>query len=248
MATPKTARVVNAEWIGRDTRLVTLRPTEPLGFIGGQYMIVDSGLVLPNGKAAKRAYSILSSDLDQDQLELAVMRIPDGMCSGFMHEVLVGSELKLSGPWGKLYPPEAATGRTVVLATDTGISAALGLVRSARFAPLLAQTTLIWLRTAVDYFLPEPYVRAAVPSACGEVRIAALPPIGDPARVPFARDLFANVLAAGPLGHGFIAGDGAVNYALLADLVAAGVPATKDHVESFFNMPKKSAAPVAEAS
>ena len=38
-----------------------------------------------------------------------------------------------------------------------------------------------------------------------------------------------------------IEGDGAVNYALLDDLVAAGVPATRDSVESFFIMPKKSA-------
>src|SRR5262249_2107575 len=45
----------------------------------------------------------------------------------------------------------------------------------------------------------------------------------------------------------FISGDGAVNYALLEDLNAAGICATKDNLESFFNMPKKSEA-VAEPS
>jgi ferredoxin-NADP reductase len=247
MATARTARVTAAEWLANDTRLVHLGAAEPLGFVGGQYVIVDSGRVLDNGKAAKRAYSILSADTAQTRVALAVMRIPGGRCSSFLHEVHVGDEVRFSGPWGKLYPPEHARGRTLVLATDTGISAALGLVQSARFAPLLADTVLFWLRTSPDYFLPEPFVRALVPAAC-DVRIVPIPPIGDPLRVPYARALFDGVLAQGPLAHGFIAGDGAVNYALLADLVAAGVPATKDHVESFFNMPKKSAPPALEAS
>ena len=46
-------------------------------------------------------------------------------------------------------------------------------------------------------------------------------------------------MARGPLGQAFSSGDGAVNYALLDDLVAAGVPASRDSVESFFNMPKR---------
>ena len=82
MATPKTARVISAEWIGTETRLIGLELPEPLGYVGGQYIIVDSGLVLDNGKEAKRAYSILSTDTEQTRLQLAVMRIPGGRCSG----------------------------------------------------------------------------------------------------------------------------------------------------------------------
>jgi ferredoxin-NADP reductase len=129
-----------------------------------------------------------------------------------------------------------------VLATDTGISAALGLVRSQRFAPLLADAVLIWLRTSAEYFVSEAFVRERVPAACREIRVAKTSSIDHPERIPHARAIFADVLADGGLAHGFISGDGAVNYALLDDLVAAGVPATRDHVESFFNMPKKSAA------
>jgi len=240
MATPKSARVVRAERIGADTRLLELIPSEPLGFIGGQYVIVDSGLVLENGKAVKRAYSMLTRDTEQDRFELAVKRISGGPGSGFIHELEVGSDVRFSGPWGKLFPENGARGRTLVLATDTGISAALGLVQSVRFAPLLERTVFIWLRTSPDYFLPEPLVRERIAASCGEVRIESIPPIGHPERIAHARDVFAKVLARGRLEQGFISGDGAVNYALLEDLVAAGVPATKDSVESFFNMPKKS--------
>lgn len=239
MAIPKNARVVGAENIGADTRLLELAPSEPLGFIGGQYVIVDSGLLRENGKAAKRAYSMLTSDTAQDRFQLAVKRISGGPTSGFMHEVDVGADVRFSGPWGKLFPQDGARGRTLVLATDTGISAALGLVQGVRFAPLLESTVFIWLRTCSDYFLPEPFVRERIPEKCSEARLEPIPPIGDPERVSYARDIFARLLAQGRLEQAFISGDGAVNYALLDDLVAAGVTATKDNVESFFNMPKK---------
>jgi ferredoxin-NADP reductase len=240
MATPKSARVVRAERIGADTRLLELMPSEPLGFIGGQYVIVDSGLVLESGKAVKRAYSILTGDREQERFQLAAKRISGGLGSGFIHELDVGADVRFSGPWGKFFPQNGARGRTLVLATDTGISAALGLVQSVRFAPLLGSTVLIWLRPSPDFFLPEQLVRELVPPGCGETRVECIPPMGHPERIPHARDVFAKVLAKGALEQGFISGDGAVNYALLDDLVAAGVPATKDNVESFFNMPKKS--------
>jgi ferredoxin-NADP reductase len=244
MATPRFARVTAASLIGPDTRLLdlTLPDGEALGFIGGQYVIVDSGLVLPNGKAAKRAYSILSAEDDQGRFSIAVKRIGSGLGSSFLHDLPVGTEVKFSGPWGKLFPAEGASGATLMLATDTGITAALGLVRSRRFLSLLASTTFLWLRTTPDYCLPDDFVRARLPRALAAADILILPPIDHPERIAWVRGLVRELLQPGRLAQAFIAGDGAVNYALLEDLVAAGVPATRDSVESFFNMPKKSAA------
>jgi ferredoxin-NADP reductase len=241
MAIPKTARVASAHTTGTGTRVLELEAAAPLGFIGGQYVIVDSGLTLPTGKAAKRAYSIVSSDADQLRFQLAVKRIPDGPVSGFMHGVEVGATIAFSGPWGKMFPRDGATGATVMIATDTGISAALGLVQAARFHALLPDAALIWLRVAGDEFLPDAAVRARIPTGLGEVRFEAAPPIGHPERVPHARAVLAGALAGRGVAQVFSAGDGAVNYALLDDVVAAGIPATRDSVESFFNMPKKSA-------
>jgi ferredoxin-NADP reductase len=243
MAVPRFARLTAATALGPDTRLLELELAgdEPLGFVGGQYVIVDSGLVLPNGKAAKRAYSILSADSDQRRFQLASKRIPGGLGSGFLHELPAGAEVKFSGPWGKLHPPDGAAGPTLVLATDTGITAALGLVCGRRFQALLATTALLWLRTSPGYFLPEDLVRARLPGALASADVGDLPPIDHPERVPWVRVRLRGLVQPGRLGQAFIAGDGAVNYALLDDLVAAGVPATRDSVESFFNMPKKAA-------
>jgi ferredoxin-NADP reductase len=240
MATARFARVTAAQPIGDATRMIELVPDEPLGFTGGQYVIVDTGKTLPSGKACKRAYSVLSADGAQDRFRIAVKRIPGGTASGHLHDVEVGSTIQFSGPWGKLLPAMGATGRTLVLATDTGITAALGLVQSARFRPLAPATLFVWLEPEGDSFLPRELVREMLPLDLGEVRFGALPPIGDASRVEPARAIVRELLAAGPLAQAFIAGDGLVNYALLDDLVAAGVAATRDSVESFFNMPKKS--------
>jgi ferredoxin-NADP reductase len=239
MATARSARVIGALQVSADTRIVELEAADPLQFVGGQYVIIDSGRVAPTGKAIKRAYSLLSTDAEQQRFQLAVKQL--GACSSFVHELDAGTEVKFSGPWGKFFPAADAGGATLVLSTDTGVSAALGMVQSVRFAPLLPRAVFVWLRTSPDYFLPDTHVRARVPAACGEVRIEDFPAIGDPARIPLARARLADVLGQTPLAQAFIAGDGAVNYALLDDLIAAGVPATRDHVESFFNMPKKSA-------
>lgn len=256
MAVAKKARVIGVRMIGPDTRLIELVAAEPLGFIGGQYIIVDSGRVLPSGKAAKRAYSILSGDAEQLCFELVVKRIPGGLCSDFMHGLEVGAELRFSGPWGKLHPHDSGSGATLVFATDTGISAALGLIQGVRFAPLLATTTLVWLRVSADDFMPEELVRERVPASCGQVRIEPIVPIGHPERVAHARAVFGRTLSclAQPpslsrsIGRAYITGDGAVNYVLLDDLIAAGVPATRDNLESFFNMPRKSEKPEPSAT
>ena len=241
MAVAKTAQVVGTERLGPDTLLLDLCAAEPLGFVGGQYLILDSRIVLPSGKAVKRAYSFLTGDAEQRRFQLAVKRIPEGLGSAFVHGLTAGTDILFSGPWGKFCPREGASGRTLILATDTGITAALGFLRAARFAPLLPQAQLIWLRASAEYFLPDAFVREQIPAACGEVRIAAIPEVGHQDRIPQARAILQEVLPRGDLAQAFIAGDGAVNQALLDDLVAAGVAVDKDQVESFFNMPKKSA-------
>ena len=83
-------------------------------------------------------------------------------------------------------------------------------------------------------------MRQQIPAGCGAVRIEAIPAVGDSKRIASARALLREVLSRGDLAQAFIAGDGAVNQVLFDELVTAGVAVSQDHVESFFNMPKKS--------
>jgi ferredoxin-NADP reductase len=228
---------------------------EPLGFVGGQFIIVDSGLTLPSGKAAKRAYSPITCDREQLGFELLVKRIPDGPASGFMHALVPGDEVRFSGPWGKMVPDDSCSDSgtapalrggasfhdaTLILASDTGITAALGLVRGERFAKLLPRATLIWLRGASTYFVDDRFVQERVPAGCS-LRIEPLPPFDHPERIPHVRALVQRHWREHGIARAFSAGDGAINYALIDDLNAGGVAMTPYQVESFFNMPKKAA-------
>lgn len=240
MAVPKTARVVGARMVGPDTRLLDLVPTEPLGFVGGQFIIVDTRLVSGNGKAVKRAYSVVTSDREQRRFQLAVKRIPRGPGSGFLHGLDVGMNISFSGPWGKFFSRDGSSGATLVLASDTGITAALGLVQGERFTQLLAKTVFVWLQASSDYFLGEAWVREQIPAACAGGRIEAISAIDHPDRVSRARAICHDVMSRARVERAFLSGDGAVNGALFQDLLAAGVTASRDHIESFFNMRKKS--------
>ena len=237
MAQAKIATVVGAEMIGPDTRLVELE-VPALGFVGGQYLIVNSGVVLPSGKLAKRAYSIVSADARQDRVTFAVKRLETGPASTFLHTAPHGATFEFSGPWGKYLPDDARARRTLVLATDTGITAALGLVRGKAFAPQRPQAELLWLVESDRYFLPEAFVREA---STIRVRMVPVPPVGHPERVATAEAALRSVLEGGRPESVFLSGDGAVLYPLRDRLIEAGVSGEAVRLESFFNNPERKA-------
>jgi ferredoxin-NADP reductase len=251
MAAPRFATVHAIETFAEGTRSLALESVgaEPLGFVGGQFIIIDTGQVAESGKAIKRAYSLYSADDQQGQFTLATKRITAGPGSAYMHGLRVGDTIKFSGPWGKMIPSAATPvqGRTLVLATDTGITAALGLVRGQRFAPLLPRTRLIWLRTSSSYFLPDEHVRRLVPPGIGALEFCSVPPPVHPERLGQVKAVVGDDLAPGRVQQVFFTGDGAVNYALLDHFIALGLPVTRDNVDSFFNYPKKTEAPVEAA-
>jgi ferredoxin-NADP reductase len=215
VAVARTATVVATRELSNDVRLLELSVAGGLGFTGGQYIIVDSGALLADGKKAKRAYSILSSDESQERIQLAVKRLGNGPGSSFMHRLQPGDPVPFSGPWGKFLPDDARPRRTLVLATDTGITAALGLIRGKSFVPQRASTTLIWLVPGADYFLPEAMVRELLPAGVRFEMQHAL-------QLP--DDAFES---------GFFAGDGKLIYPLRETARFAV------RLEAFFNNPEK---------
>ena len=239
MAEQRSARLIAAQAIGPETRLLkfALEDGNSLGFVGGKYIIVNSGLQLPDGKTCKRAYSILSSDCDQASFEIAVRRI--GMGSSFLHEFLLDSEMHFSGPWGKFVAAGPEEESIWIFATDTGITAALGLVQGADFKAKLVRTGLCWWVQPRSYFLPESFVRMKVPLSCGRFRVEVAPPIGDPARVGVVQTLLTEQLRQGLPCRAYLSGDGAVLLPLADALIAAGMPQDHIHVETFFNHPKR---------
>ena len=232
MAVPKEARVAEIIDLSATTRILALEPTAPLDFVGGQYVIVNSGITLPDGKLAKRAYSFLSADERQERVVMAVRKMGGGAASNWMHSRAVGDVVPFSGPWGKWLADDATPRRTLILATDTGITAALGLIRGRAFAPQRARAELVWLVERPDYFLPDAFVAASLPDGV-RFRMEPLPPVAHPERIAHAE-----TLAAAQTGFDsvFLVGDGAVVCALRDRVFPAA------RVETFFNHPAKKSA------
>lgn len=241
MAQQKHAELVRSACLGENTRLLTFRAEVELGFRGGQYIIVDTGIPLPGNKIAKRAYSIVSGDNAQSEFQLAVRRIGDGPGSNFMHGLELGAELKFSGPWGKLVANDC-DGDSVVLATDTGVTAALGLVNSNALAAFRAYSRFVWIAESAQYFLPFDHVIAQLDRiGVRNLVVKEAPPIAAPARVTKALGLIDELVAAKMPSSVYLSGDGAIIYPLRDWLLSKGIYGGNIRLECFFNNPERKA-------
>ena len=242
MAQARVARLVKAERLGPEARLLRFALAEgEIGFSGGQYIIVNTGIELAGGKLAKRAYSILSSDDDQREFEIAVRRVGEGPGSNFMHRIEVGAELAFSGPWGKFVTNGESAGPRLVFATDTGITAALGLLQGGRSRTRAEATTAVWFVESDDYFLPPAFVRSVLSGRCQNFGVAAAREVENATRIGSALAMLERSLESTRPSNAFLAGDGAVIYPLRDLLVAAGMQKENIHLEAFFNNPERKA-------
>jgi len=238
---PKSATLARAEPVGEAFRLLSFDVEAPLGFVGGQYLIVNTGAALASGKPAKRAYSILSSDEEQRCFSICVKRLPEGPGSSALHALEPGQRIEFSGPWGKLVddaPLDGAEGApALVVATDTGITAALGLAcaRGARPASLL------WLAADDDARALAPLVEARLAGRGARLTTSPAPPPRHPERVPFASSVVAAQLRAAPPPRAFFVGDGEVIYPLRALAGRHGVDEARVKLEAFFHNPERKA-------
>jgi ferredoxin-NADP reductase len=241
MAERKVATLLAAEPLGENTKLLSFRMGEgELGFAGGQYLIVDTGILIAGGKIAKRAYSIISADRQQGEFQLAVRRIGSGPGSNFMHGLQPGASLGFSGPWGKFVAGENMHKDPLVFATDTGITAALGLLRGQAPSSWGSSSRLVWFAESDCYFLPFHFVIGELDSTgVKNLAIAEAPPVAHPQRTQKALAIVERAIAEVMPRSAFLSGDGAVVYAVRSRLIAAGLSADNIHIECFFNNPQR---------
>ncbi|MFT3924359.1 MAG: FAD-dependent oxidoreductase [Myxococcales bacterium] len=242
MATVRTARLLERQPVGDGAFLrFEMSDGAPLGFRGGQYIIVDTGLDLPDGKRRKRAYSLTSSDSDQGRFELAVYPVAGGLGAATMLALEAGTQVRFSGPWGKLAPVLAESEERVwVVASDTGITAALGLLRGAGFAPALQHTTLVWWAASREYFLSPTEVEARCP---GDLRLRHIrsPAVGTPERQTAFVGCLDALASEGPPTRVYLAGDGELPAFARAFLDQRGLADVPIQSENFFHHPVRKA-------
>ena len=237
MAPPKRAHVTAVDDLNPWTRRVVCKMTDPqtLDFTGGQYIIVNSGRLLPNGKMGKRAYSIPTSDSSTQKFELVVRRIPDGTGSNFMHALKPGNSFEFSGPWGKYLPPESTENmKILVIATDTGLSAGLGLIRGSKFSCFLSSARLLWFVESDDYFMPSSFVKERMPKEMNW-EIMDIPKVGEDSRVGICQRHIKKVLEKERFARIYVSGDGKIISGLEDLFFHSGYGKDQVIVETFFN-------------
>ena len=230
---PKVLEVVASRPEGPVTRVLTVRQVDGEGFgnSGGKYAIVHTGLVLGE-RAVKRAYSLLPDR--EGRAELRVKRMGPG--STVLHDAGPGARFGFSGPWGKLVPEGGLAPSTLVVATDTGITTALGLASRVRGDSAL---TVLWLRAHGEEFLSIDRVRARLESCGIPLCIAAVPTVGSPERFAAARPHVEAMALETAATHVVGAGDGAIVSPLRTELPARVAGVVDVRIECFFNNPEK---------
>ena len=151
-----------------------------------------------------------------------------------------GATLQFSGPWGKYLPMDTVEGdadATLFIATDTGITVALGMLRGHAFQPRLKRAKLFWLAESEDYFVTEEFVRERLPKDCGHFE-RVLVPTNKEARAEWLtrerKYLLAAALADKPRAA-YLSGDGFLLAAFRDALRALNTDAPSIFVESFFH-------------
>jgi ferredoxin-NADP reductase len=240
MAQQRSARLVSAQNVGANARLLEFSLEDELGFTGGQYIIVNTGIPIAADKVAKRAYSILSGDIRQHRFQIAVRRIGAGPGSNYMFDLPLDAELAFSGPWGKYLPREQEPGNadrsTLILATDTGITAAIGLVSAEKFAPYRQRTNLFWITESDEYFLPESFVRERISALCGHFEVIKVPTASEQREswLSTQRDTLLNRIRREEPATAFLSGDGFL-LAEFRNALESGPYPVQVSVESFFH-------------
>ncbi len=241
-ANPKKLRVVDAHLEGRSTRILEIECVEGGAFeaVGGKYVIVHTGVTLGD-KAVKRAYSLMPVGSRPGFARLAVKRL-DGPGSTALHGAKVGATFGFSGPWGKLVPEDGLGERTLLVATDTGITSALGIVEQHAGSPGPRALEVLWLTGPSEDFLDVERVRARLADAGVHLVCAEIGEVDSASRAGDAWH-FIDARARGLQAiHVVATGDGAIVHPLKGALPSRA-PSVRDvRIECFFKKPEKKSA------
>lgn len=227
MAIRRLARLESRRELGAGVVALDLRMIDgPLSFIGGQYVIAETGLSR-DGKPVKRAFSLASSDQERECITLVVRRHGDG--SSAMLARGVADEIGFSGPWGKCFASGDAPTSRRVIATSIGVTAAIGLARSARFARSSVAVDVV-VNPGEAPVIDADALTSALATPAVDVRVHRL-------ESGAGLERFADDALDPALGALYLVGDGAMNVRLMELALRRGVDRTRILVEHFFAKP-----------
>ncbi len=138
------ANLIEKQKLTQEVFLLRFELENKLIFQPGQYIIVKI-------KNKPRAYSIASSKFKNNQLDLIIKIIPQGLASEYFLNLPLNSKVEFFGPYGQ-FVLRNNTNKKIFLATGTGIAPFLSMIKSFENFSF----TLYWgLKNFNDVFLIE---------------------------------------------------------------------------------------------
>ena len=122
------AEITHGELVTHDTREIRMKLIEPaeMEFKPGQYVQIR---VPAKGEPVYRAYSISNPPSVNNEVELLVRLIPGGLGSTYLHNVQVGEEVTLTGPYGEFELSEDLGTELICVGGGCGMAPMRSLLR-----------------------------------------------------------------------------------------------------------------------
>jgi ring-1,2-phenylacetyl-CoA epoxidase subunit PaaE len=143
-----------------DARTLCFRVQEGKQLIAkpGQFLTLHLDI---DGKQVARSYSICSSPLKTDYVEITPKRTKNGYVSGFLNEgATPGLVIKATGPAGQFYFDENLHTEIVLIAAGSGITPMIAMLRYIEERALKVPVTLIYcVRTSQDIIFEKELTR-----------------------------------------------------------------------------------------
>jgi Na+-transporting NADH:ubiquinone oxidoreductase subunit F len=109
--------------------ILDLPAGKTIDFKPGQYIQVLTPTYKGNDEEVYRAYSLASSPNQKDAIELFIGRVPNGVCTTYIHDYLkTGQKLTVVGPFGDFFYKDT-TREMVMVAIGTGMAPIMSILK-----------------------------------------------------------------------------------------------------------------------
>ncbi len=124
--------------------IVFAQPEEKITYLSGQFLTLIADI---NGEEVRRAYSLCSSSLVDEDLAVSVKRVDNGKMSNYLNDnIKAGDEMKILAPMGNFSftPDENQQRHIVLIGGGSGITPLMSIVKSALHAEPKSMVSLVY--------------------------------------------------------------------------------------------------------
>ncbi len=127
-----------------------------IDFKPGQYVQILTPVYKESDEEVYRAYSIASSPVNKNHIELLIGYVPEGICTTYIHKYLKEKDrLTIVGPFGDFYYRDTDR-EMIMVGIGTGMAPLLSILRYMRDQGIQRKGTFFFgARTREDLFLTE---------------------------------------------------------------------------------------------